>query len=162
MNRQELIQFKLNPSLKECEQHRAHLQSAWLESVAFPALQAEAKDYTLTDNQIRTLDQLVFRFGKLQDAIGTRLLPTLLQLLQEWQENEAFLDKLNRAEKLGLLYSVDQWQRLRELRNQITHEYPDNPEAIIIGLRRLVAHVPILLEMHGQIAKAAAVRFSVP
>ena len=161
MNRQELIQFKLNPTLKECEQHRAHLQSAWLEAVDFPALKTEAKDYTLTDSQIRTLDQLVFRFGKLQDAIGTRLLPTLLQLLQEWQENEAFLDKLNRAEKLGLLYSVDQWQRLRELRNQITHEYPDNPEAIIIGLRRLAAHVPILLEMHEQIAKAAAVRFSV-
>ena len=76
------------------------------------------------------------------------------------QENEAFLDKLNRAEKLGLLYSVDQWQRLREIRNQITHEYPGNPEAIIIGLRRLTAHVPILLEMHEQIAKAAAVRFS--
>ena len=161
MNRQELIQFKLNPYLKECEQHRAHLQSAWLEAVDFPALKTEAKDYTLTDSQIRTLDQLIFRFGKLQDAIGTRLLPTLLQLLQEWQENEAFLDKLNRAEKLGLLYSVDQWQRLRELRNQITHEYPDNPEAIIIGLRRLVAHVPILLEMHEQIVKAAAVRFSV-
>ncbi len=31
------------------------------------------------------------------------------------QENEAFLDKLNRAEKLGLLYSVDQWQRLRRV-----------------------------------------------
>ena len=128
----------------------------------FVTVQAEAKDYTLTDSEIRILDQLVFRFGKLQDAIGIRLLPTLLQLLQEWQENEAFLDKLNRAEKLGLLYSVEQWQRLRELRNQITHEYPDNPEAIIIGLRRLVAHVPIPLEMHGQIAKAAAVRFSVP
>ncbi len=70
------------------------------------------------------------------------------------------MDKLNRAEKLGLLYSVDQWQRLRELRNQITHVYPDNPEAIFIGHHRLVAHVPILLEMHEQIAKAAAVRFS--
>ena len=159
MNRQELIQFKLNPSLKECAQHRAHLQSAWRESVAFPALQAEAKDNTLTDSQIRTLDQLIFRFGKLQDAIGTRLLPALLQLLQEWQENEAFLDKLNRAEKLGLLDSVEQWQRLRELRNQITHEYPDNPKAIISGLRRLVAHVPILLEVHEQLAKAAAARF---
>lgn len=102
MNRQELIQFKLNPSLKECALHRAVLQSAW-------------------------------------------------------QENEAFLDKLNRAEKLGLLYSVDQWQRLRELPNQITHEYPGNHEAIIIGL---VAQVPILLEMHEQIAKAAALRFS--
>ena len=70
MNRQELIQFKLNLSLKECEQHRAHLQSAWLESVAFPALQAVAKDYTLTDNQIRTLDQLVFRFGNRSSPFG--------------------------------------------------------------------------------------------
>ena len=159
MNQQELIEYKLNFSLKECAQHRAHLESAWREAVGFPALQTEAKDITLTDSQIRTLDQLVFRFGKLQDAIDTRLFPALLQLLQEWQENEAFLDKLNRAEKLGLLDSVEQWQRLRELRNQITHEYPDNPEAIIIGLRRLVEHVPRLLELHGRIAKAAATRF---
>ena len=70
MNRQELIQFKLYPSLKECEQHRAHLQSAWLEAVDFPALKTEAKDYTLTDSQIRTLDQLVFRFGNRSSPFG--------------------------------------------------------------------------------------------
>ena len=85
MNRQELMQFKLKPALKECALHQAHLQSAWREAVAFPALQTEAKDIDLTDSQIRTLDQLIFRFGKLQDAIGTRLLPALLQLLQELQ-----------------------------------------------------------------------------
>lgn len=86
MNLQELIQFKLQPALKECAQHQVHLQSAWREALTYPALQPEAKDITLTDSQIRTLDQLVFRFGKLQDAIGMRLLPVLLQLLQEWQD----------------------------------------------------------------------------
>jgi hypothetical protein len=161
MNQQEMIQFKLKPALKECEQHQAHLQSAWKDAVAFPALQSETKDITLTDSQIRTLDQLIFRFGKLQDAIGTRLLPALLQLLQEWQDNEAFLDKLNRAEKLGLLVSVEQWQWLREIRNQTTHEYPDNPEFVIIGHRRLVAHVPMLLKLYEQLTKAAADRFAV-
>lgn len=160
MNQQKVIQFKLKPALMECEQHQAHLQSAWREAVDFPALQTEAKDITLTDSQIRALDQLIFRFGKLQDTIGTRLLPALLQLLQEWQDNEAFLDKLNRAEKLGFLASAEQWQRLRELRNQTMHEYPENIELTVINLRRLVAHVPMLLDVYEQLKKAAAARFS--
>jgi hypothetical protein len=161
MNAQELIQFKLQPAIKECDQHKVHLQSAWQEAITYPELQPEAKDITLTDSQIRTLDQLVFRFGKLQDAIGMRLLPALLQLLQEWQDNEAFLDKLNRAEKLGLLASAEQWLFLRELRNQTTHEYPDNPEIVINNLRRLVNHVPKLIEVHEKLTKAAQERLPV-
>jgi hypothetical protein len=51
---------------------------------------------------------LVFGFGRLQDAIGTRLLPAMLQLTQEWRDNEPFIDKLNRAEKLGMLPSAEQ------------------------------------------------------
>jgi len=104
---------------------------------------------------VRILDQLLFRFGKLQDAIGTRFLPAILQLLKEWRDNEPFLDKLNRAEKLGILPSVDQWQQLRELRNLTAYEYPDQPELVQANLRRLIASVPAPESAHRQLADCA-------
>jgi len=160
MTPQEIINFKLIPALKECELHQARMNSAWVEAVEFPSLQEEGAKTEFTESQIRTLDQLLFRFGKLQDAIGTRLLPAMLRLVQEWQDNEPFLDKLNRAEKLGMLSSVEQWLWLRELRNQTAHEYPDNPALMIENLRRLVSHTPMLEELHRHLADVAAARLS--
>lgn len=124
MNRQEIITLKLSPALKECRQHQRRLHAAWEEAITFSSLEEDSTE-ELSDEQVRTLDQLIYRFGELQDAIGTRLLSAMLKLVQEWQDNEPFLDKLNRAEKLRMLPSVEQWQLLRELRNQTTHEYPD-------------------------------------
>ena len=157
MKTQELVNFKLQPALSECQLHRKRLHQAWLEAIDFDAL-TDATVATLTDDEVRTLDQLVFRFGRLQDAIGTRLLPALLQVVQEWRENEPFLDKLNRAEKLGLLPSAEQWQLLRELRNQTAHEYPEQPQLVLENLRHLVAHVPMLEQACQQLTDAAQQR----
>ena len=149
MNRQEIITLKLSPAIKECGQHQLRLHAAWEEATTFAPLK-ESSAEQLTDEQVRTLDQLIFRFGKLQDAIGTRLLPATLQLVQEWRDNEPFLDKLNRAEKLEILPSVEQWQLLRELRNQTAHEYPDQPERVRISLCQLIANVPMLESVYKQ------------
>ena len=150
MKRHEIIEFKLHPALTECEQHHRRLSSAWKEAITFKPLQGDCVG-ELNEEQIRTLDQLLFRFGKLQDAIGTRLLPATLQMVQEWQDNEPFLDKLNRAEKLGMLPSVEQWQLLRELRNQTAHEYPDQPEVVRANLASLLQSVPVLEKAYLQL-----------
>jgi hypothetical protein len=154
----EIIDFKLKSALDECHMHRQRLHQAWLEAREFPALNEVGAVSPLNDEQVRTLDQLVFRFGRLQDAMGTRLLPALLQLTQEWRDDEPFLDKLNRAEKLGMLPSAEQWQLLRELRNQTAHEYPSQPELVRANLRRLVENVPLLEQAHEQLAAVAQQR----
>jgi hypothetical protein len=82
-------------------------------------------------------------------------------LTGQWQDNEPFLDKLNGAEKLGMLPSAELWQWLLELRKQTAHEYPDNPALMIENLRRLVSHVPMLLELHQHLADVADARLSV-
>ena len=151
MNVREIVALKLQPALKECEQHRLRLYAAWEEAASFEALR-EDSTAELTDEQVRTLDQLLFRFAKLQDAIRMRLLPATLKLVEEWLENEPFLDRLNRAEKLGMLPSVEQWRMLRELRNQVAHEYLGQPETMCANLRRLIAKVPVLEEAFDQLA----------
>ena len=68
---------------------------------------------------------MLFRFSKLQDAIGQRLVPLTLSALFEIYEDWGMIDRLNRLEKLGYL-DVNNWFRWREIRNRLSHEYPDN------------------------------------
>ena len=75
-------------------------------------------------NRLRLLDQLIFRFTKLQDAMGQRLVPATLAALSEPYEEWSMIDRLNRLEKLGYL-EVDAWLRWRETRNRLAHEYPE-------------------------------------
>lgn len=136
----DILRDKLEPALQECLLHQRRLHAAWQELLQSHGLD----DASLSEEQVRVADQMVYRFGRLQDAIGTRLLPALLQIMQEWQDSEAWIDKLNRAEKLELLPSAETWLLLRELRNQTAHEYPLQPEIVQLNLRRLAQHVPDL------------------
>ena len=38
------------------------------------------------------------------------------------------IDVLNRLEKLNILDATEQWERLREIRNILAHEYPFDTE----------------------------------
>ena len=81
----------------------------------------------LDDTELAVLDQFSTRFAKLQDAMGTNLFPAVLELTKEQGNLAAFLDKLNRLEKIGAIPSADNWLLLREMRNEFAHDYPDDP-----------------------------------
>jgi len=68
------------------------------------------------------------RFGKLQDIIGSKIFPLILNLLEE--DAVAFIDKLNKLEKLGYIEDANWWIELREIRNKIAHYYPDDHDLI--------------------------------
>jgi len=150
----DILHDKLLPALQECQLHQKRLHTAWQELMQSQCLQANS----LTEPQVRVADQMVYRFGRLQDAIGTRLLPALLQIMQEWQDEQPWIDKLNRAEKLGLLPSTEAWLLLRELRNQTSHEYPLQPDMVQLNLRRLAQHVPQLENVLQQLQHHARQR----
>lgn len=81
------------------------------------------------------------RFGRLQDTIGQKLLPLWLKILGE--QPTSFIDNLNKAERLNILPSVEEWVHLRELRNQMVHEYIDDPAILLNALNS--AHASIAL-----------------
>lgn len=122
--------LRLQNALRECRQHAYYMR------YALDALDALAPLRPLTAQRLQSLDaeavqdrdQFVLRFGKLQDAIGMRLLPAVLSSLQEPYESRPMLDKLNRLEQLGYMAHAAAWQPLREIRNQFAHDYPDDPE----------------------------------
>ena len=53
--------------------------------------------------QIAITDQYVYRFAKLQDLVGEKLLKLSLEYLQENTDRMPFLEILNKAQKIGLI-----------------------------------------------------------
>ena len=84
----------------------------------------------LDEDEVEHIDQFLFRFLKLQDAIGQKLFKTILLVLKEEIENKPFIDILNRLDKLELIYDLDTWLELRKIRNSLAHEYEDDSEEI--------------------------------
>jgi len=84
------------------------------------------------------------RFGKMQDDIGSKIFPAILEAKDK--QAETFIDKLNALEKLGYLDDATWWAKLRELRNEITHDYQDDYESLADHTNKLVISAQELLE----------------
>jgi hypothetical protein len=133
---------KLAVALWEADRHALAVTDALAEWAAGPAIDmAQLERNRLL---LRLADQILFRFTKLQDALGERLVPATLQQLTESFEDWPMRDRLERLEKLGYLV-VDDWLRWRELRNRLAHEYPDQPE-----LRFAVLKVSMIMNLDGE------------
>lgn len=105
---------------------------------------------------VAVIDQFVGRFAKLQDAMGAKLLPMVLELTKEQGDLGAYLDKLNRLEKIGALPSVDEWLELREMRNAFAHDYPEDSEMQAAILNRAFSAADRLVEILHHVKKFAA------
>ena len=79
---------------------------------------------------VKTIDSFIYRFSKILDKMGDKLFPAILQLLQEYKTNMPLIDVLNKLERLELINSTDEWIDFRKLRNNLTHDYPDNENEI--------------------------------
>lgn len=114
---------------------------------------------------IASVELLTSRFGKLQDHLGGQLVPLALELAAEPLPTAAtFLDRLFLLEKRSVLPSVAEFRRLRELRNELARDYPDDPDEAVAALALVVAAVPSLLaieaalrvHIEGLLARGAA------
>jgi len=79
------------------------------------------------------VEAFVGRFSRLQDTLGDKLLPVLLSALGE--RATSAIDNLDLAERLGWVASVDEWMTIRNLRNQMVHEYVEDPIVLASALQ---------------------------
>lgn len=123
-----MVSEKLERLFRECTKHIERMESAASKMSPFMPMDNE-KFKNLTDDEIEHIDQFLFRFSKLQDAIGRRLFRTILIYLGEYDvESMPFIDILNRLEKLEIIENIDEWLMLREIRNELSHEYNEGEE----------------------------------
>ena len=134
---------KVKGILTECELHQKRIHYALAKLKQFMPLTIDGYK-CLSDEQIEALDQFLFRFAKLQDTIGQRLFPCILELQEEPVKNQSFLDVLNRLEQLTVIESKEQWLVLRNMRNKLAHEYEDDPQGMTDALNSIYISYPIL------------------
>ena len=80
---------------------------------------------------VKTIDSFIYRFSKIQDKMGEKLFPAVLDKLQEYKPNMSLVDVLHKLEKIELIISADMWIDFRKLRNELTHDYPNNETEIV-------------------------------
>lgn len=153
------IRASLAEKLYECDQHIQKIQTAkrYLSVVMPLTLQTYQQ---LDDVQKSFIDQLIFRFSKLQDSMGEKLFPALLILAEEDVKKKTFIDILNRLEELGLL-TKQAWLRLREVRNEIAHEYTSNQENVVASIVMVYEQVDELVFLYQQVVGFMVEKFNI-
>ena len=134
-----------NMYIEACNVHAEHMSHA--QSVLRQIIPLNAQTLEdLTNVQVAYLDQLIYRFTKLQDTIGRKIFPIMLGLMGEDVADSSFIDKLNTLEKIGALKTKQFWQDLRETRNLISHEYPEEEEMLVEAVNTCMIDADRLLE----------------
>ena len=125
------------------------------EELSAESLKCIAEDSLLAER----LDAFVSRFGRLQDTVGDKFLPAMLDAMAE--QKGAAIENLDRAEKLGWLDSADTWLEIRKLRNQMVHEYIEDLAILSNALNAGHSFVPVLIQAANRLSQQARQRISV-
>lgn len=101
-------------------------------------LQTPIIDYdTLPKIQKFALNALIFRFSKLQDLIGAKIFRNYLDFSGYNVSQITFFDILKEIEKEGIV-DIDSWDMLRELRNKIAHDYPQELDEMLESINLFI------------------------
>jgi len=103
----------------------------------------------LEDIQNRRLaNSFLFYFSKIQDKIGAKLFKKVLYELGEIDTYSIpFIDVLNMLEKLEILNSKE-WLKIREIRNELSHDYPSDIYDSIENLKLSIKYFPKILQIY--------------
>lgn len=74
-----------------------------------------------TEDELETFEALTSRFARTSDIFTQKILTTIFVLLKE--NPKGFIDRANLSEKLGIIPDSPVLQDIRELRNEIAHDY---------------------------------------
>ena len=104
----------------------------------------------MNEISISFIDQLIFRFSKLQDTLGESIFPSILILGEEDVKRKTFIDILNRLEELEII-DKNTWLELREVRNEIAHEYSFNTEEVVGSISDVYEKCDEMLVIYNRI-----------
>jgi hypothetical protein len=141
----------LEKKLYECDKHVQKLHDA--KEFLADIMPLSLENYLKIDKiQSSFIDQLNFRFSKLQDSVGESIIKSLLILSKEPIEKMTFLDMLNRLDKLEIL-EKDRWLELREVRNEIAHEYSFNQQEVVDNINMIYEKTDELIMIYKKLYK---------
>ncbi|MDQ1339861.1 MAG: UDPglucose 6-dehydrogenase [Campylobacterota bacterium] len=148
----ELIEEKLvlQKYFSECDRHIQRINEAYDNIKNFMPI--TALEYTMLDKaQVQALDQYLFRFAKLQDTLGDKIFKRIVSNYEENTSSLPFVDILNKLEKAEYIFSAKEWINLRKIRNNIAHQYDDEPEEMSQAINEIVSSKDVLLKIYNKV-----------
>ncbi|MDP4028133.1 MAG: hypothetical protein Q8P42_04095 [Gallionella sp.] len=126
---------KIKSALAEQDGNFIHIHNA-LEKLKpyLPIVSAHLDDRDVVGH----IDQMIFRFMKIQDGMGRRLIPLIVEMIEADTSEMTFIDKLNRLEKFGLI-EPGEWNSYRKIRNDLAHTYPEEKEELVGAINEATA-----------------------
>lgn len=117
--------------IEKVQLHQNRAKSALVEIKGWGEFDCEVyEDF----EKIKTIDTFIYRFIKFQDMMGDKLFKIFLDEIGEYKDNMSLLDVLDKLEKFDIVSDAYSWMEFRNLRNKLTHEYPNNEQDIIDGI----------------------------
>ena len=145
--------IRIDKYINECKKHKLRIEKSYSKVGGIFPLSA-LKYKNLSDDEIEAIDQYLFRFAKLQDTMGDKLFKLIVSKYLDTVEQLTFLDILNQLEKIGILDDVNTWKKLRAIRNDISHQYDDEPQEMAEALNNMFAYKNELLTIFDKIEKS--------
>ena len=135
------LQFLSRVVQRECN----HLNKTTERLFIVPFSLERAKTINNNDDLSECVEAFVSRFARLQDTLGDKLIPQLLKALGE--RSLTVMDNLDTAERLGWIASADEWLAIRQLRNQMVHDYIEDMEILSSAIQTAHVFVSTLIDV---------------
>jgi hypothetical protein len=115
--KRKLLSGQLNENLKSLFRSLETLDYSYKKCVRI----GQKEHYDLDEQEC--YEALTARFARTADLLTQKVLKTFFILMQE--DIKGIIDGANFLEKIGVIENADDLLNIRELRNQIAHEYVD-------------------------------------
>ncbi len=66
----------------------------------------------------------------------------------DYRDDMSFIDILDKLEKLRIIDAVENWLKVRKLRNKLAHEYPDELEEVKEDIKEALKWVDYLKRVY--------------
>ncbi|WP_457560431.1 hypothetical protein [Caminibacter sp.] len=145
MNSAKRLEFYLNTienSLKNVENYLSKIE------ILLPITENSYEEIEKYHKEI--IDAIAFRFSKIQSLLGEKVFRLFLENIGYDLNEKSFLEILSELEKLNILRRTE-WIRLREIRNKISHEYPDEIYEIIDNLNMMIESFEVFRKILNKI-----------
>jgi uncharacterized protein YutE (UPF0331/DUF86 family) len=150
---QEAARIHLVESLGELERALAHL--SYSEGACAGIAPGSS---AITEDELISVEAFTSRFARLVDLLTKRVLKALDHF--ELAEPGTLLDIANRAEKRGLIPSVDWLRELKDARNRIAHDYAGDRLPKVLAYCR--AEFPQMVKVCGRVQDYCRNRLNTP
>ncbi len=115
----------------------------WLER-SYQKCQPIAGKKSLTDDDLDKMENLTSRFARATDLLIQKVYRTVD--IVEFESNGTLIDVINRSHKRNLFESVEDIRSIKDLRNEISHDYAHMANLSAI-FKRVVEKTPALFAL---------------